>query len=65
MAGEGIALGRSAIAHDALEQGLLVKPFDFSIPSDYAYWVVCPKDRADHPKIKAFTEWLLEEARLD
>ncbi|MDF1749070.1 MAG: transcriptional regulator GcvA [Alphaproteobacteria bacterium] len=65
MAGEGIALGRSAIAHDALEQGLLVKPFDFSIPSDYAYWVVCPKDRADHPKIKAFTEWLLDEASLD
>ncbi len=65
IAGEGVALGRSAIAHDALEQGLLVKPFDFSIPSDYAYWIVCPKDRADHPKIRAFTAWLLDEASLD
>lgn len=65
IAGEGIALGRSAIAHDALEQGLLVKPFDFSIPSDFAYWIVCPKQRADRPKIRAFSDWLLAEAALD
>lgn len=62
IAGEGVALGRSAIAHDALEQGLLVKPFDFAIPSDFAYWIVCPKDRADSAKIKAFSDWLLDEA---
>ena len=65
IAGEGVALGRSAIAHDALEQGLLVKPFSFSIPSDYAYWIVCPKDRAGRPKIKAFTDWLLSEAKRE
>lgn len=62
IAGEGIALGRSAIAHDALEAGLLVKPFDFAIPSDFAYWIVCPEDRAHRPKIQAFSSWLLEEA---
>lgn len=64
IAGEGVALGRSAIAHDALEQGLLVKPFDFSLPSDFAYWIVCPQDRADRPKIRAFSDWLLREAEI-
>ncbi len=65
IAGEGVGLGRSAIVHDALEQGLLVKPFDFAIPSDYAYWIVCPEERAERPKLKAFTNWLLAQAALD
>jgi LysR family glycine cleavage system transcriptional activator len=62
IAGEGVALGRSAIAQDALDKGLLVKPFDFAIPGDYAYWIVCPKERAQRRKIVAFREWLLREA---
>jgi len=65
IAGEGVALGRSAIVHDALELGQLVRPFEFAIPSDYAYWVVCPEDRADRPKIKAFSDWLLAQAAMD
>lgn len=62
IAGEGIALGRSAIAQDALDKGLLIKPFDFAIPGDYAYWIVCPKERAQRHKIVAFRDWLLNEA---
>jgi LysR family glycine cleavage system transcriptional activator len=64
MAGEGVALGRTAIAQDALRQGLLVRPFEFAIPSDYAYWIVCPENRKDQPKLRAFADWLLEEAAL-
>lgn len=63
IAGEGVALGRSAIVHDALEAGLLVRPFDLALSGRYAYWIVCPKAQRDRPKIAAFREWLMSEAQ--
>ncbi len=63
--GQGVALGRSALAHDALAEGKLVRPFEMSIEHDYAYYIVCPKHAFDQPKIKAFREWLLQEAEKD
>ncbi len=63
--GDGVVLGRSALVADDLRVGRLVKPFTFSLPSDLAYYVVCPSQSAERPKIRAFRQWLLEEARLD
>ncbi len=61
--GQGVALARSVLAGDELEAGTLVRPFgNQSVPADYAYYIVCPEDTADLPKIKAFREWLLKEA---
>ncbi|MDP6788489.1 MAG: transcriptional regulator GcvA [Rhodospirillales bacterium] len=62
VAGEGVALGRSVLVADDLAQGRLVKPFDTSLPAEYAYYVVCPKADAKRPKIAAFRQWLLNEA---
>lgn len=62
VAGQGVALARGALAADDIAAGRLVRPFDIVIPTDYAYYVVCPKATAHHPKIAAFREWLLEEA---
>jgi LysR family glycine cleavage system transcriptional activator len=61
-AGQGVALARGALAADDLAAGRLVKPFDIAIPTEYAYYVVCPKATSHHPKIAAFREWLLDEA---
>lgn len=62
--GQGVALARSVLAADELEAGTLVRPFGRqSVPSEYAYYIVCPEDTADLPKIKAFREWVLAEAR--
>ncbi len=62
--GQGVALARSVLAGDELEAGTLVRPFgDQSVPAEYAYYIVCPEDTANLPKIKAFREWLLKEAR--
>ncbi len=61
-AGQGVALARGALAADDLAAGRLVKPFNIAIPTEYAYYVVCPKATAHHPKIAAFREWLLDEA---
>ena len=62
IAGEGVALGRSVLVADDLAAGRLVKPFEGSRPAGYAYYVVYPAAYAERPKIKAFREWLLNEA---
>jgi LysR family glycine cleavage system transcriptional activator len=60
--GQGVALGRSSLVALDLEAGRLVRPFGPDMPSGYACYVVSPKTTADQPKIKAFREWLLEQA---
>lgn len=62
--GQGVALARGALAAGDIAAGRLVRPFDIAIPTEYAYYVVCPKATRQHPKIAAFREWLLEEAAL-
>ena len=65
MAGEGVALGRSVLVADELAAGRLVKPFDVSLPAEYAYYVVYPQVAAGRPKVRAFRDWLLEEAAAE
>lgn len=61
--GLGVALGRSVLVADDLAAGRLVKPFDVSLPSRYGYYAVCSPSAADRPKIAAFRDWLLSEAK--
>ncbi len=65
IAGEGVALGRSALAADDLAAGNLVKPFDISLPVEYAYYVVAPEVNAQRPKVAAFREWVIETAAAE
>jgi len=60
--GQGVALGRSFLVESAHADGRLVRPFELSIPVDYAYYVVCPEAAADRPKVAAFREWAIAEA---
>ncbi len=60
--GQGVALGRSTLVALDLEAGRLVQPFGPALPSRYACYVVSPPATAERPKIKAFRDWLLEEA---
>jgi len=61
--GLGVALSQHALAGDDLAAGRLVRPFDISLPTEYAYYVVMPEVSAERPKIAAFREWLKDEAR--
>jgi len=65
IAGQGVALVGQAVAAADLRAGLLVHPF--GAPSDkhqsYSYYVVYPKEDATRPKVRAFTEWVLQEAK--
>ena len=60
--GQGVALGRSTLVALDLEAGRLVQPFGPALPSVYACYVVSPPATAERPKIKAFRDWLLDEA---
>ena len=62
IAGEGVALGRSALAADDLAEGRLIKPFDISLPVEFAYYVVAPEVNSERPKVVAFREWIIETA---
>lgn len=59
--GEGVALARSALVEDDLKAGQLVKPFEISLPVEFAYYVVYPEQHLSRPKVKAFRDWLFCE----
>jgi LysR family glycine cleavage system transcriptional activator len=60
--GQGVALGRSALAALDLEAGRLVQPFGPSIPSNLSYFIVTQRGAGERPKVRLFHDWLLEEA---
>ena len=65
IAGQGIALARTALASWDLLNGRLVAPVDVSLRLPNTYWVVCPEIAAREPKIVAFRDWMLAEATAD
>ncbi len=60
--GQGVALVGRVLAESDLSARRLVRPLAFAVPSDFAYYIVCPEANAERPKVRAFRDWLLEEA---
>ena len=60
--GLGIAMGNVITAGDDLKHGRLIKPLDFSVDLDTGYWVVYGKGALRQPKVKAFRDWVMEQA---
>lgn len=62
--GHGVALARSVMARDDLASGRLVRLFpDIRFALAVAYYVVYRPECAGLPRLAAFREWLLAEAR--
>ena len=61
--GRGIAMASSTLVEGDIKKGALVIPFDVKLSSESAYYFVAPADRRDQPKIAAFRNWLLAEAK--
>ena len=63
--GHGVALIGDILVADDLAAGRLVRPFDpsLSTPLKFSYYLLSAKDSAEQPKVAAFRDWLLEEAR--
>ena len=64
LSGQGVALGSKALALEHLAAGRLVRPFQLSLVTDFAYYIVCAKSRAEDPDLLAFRRWVLSEAQL-
>ncbi|MDA1101283.1 MAG: transcriptional regulator GcvA [Proteobacteria bacterium] len=65
VAGQGIALARSALAALNLRAGSLVRPVRDAMAAQFAYWIVCPKPRAQRPQISGFRQWLVAQATAE
>jgi len=63
--GHGVALGSNVLVDDDVAAGRLVRPFDLSLsdPLDFSYYVVCPEEAVDRPKVAAFRSWVIAEAK--
>jgi LysR family transcriptional regulator, glycine cleavage system transcriptional activator len=61
VAGQGVALGHKTLALDHLAAGRLIRPFELSLVTDFGYYIVCAKKRAEEPDIVAFRRWVISE----
>ncbi len=61
--GEGIVLGRSVLTQDHLKTGQLLRPIEISVPAEHCYFLLCQERMVGDAKVKAFTAWIMEEAR--
>ena len=62
--GQGVALVGHVLVADDIAAGRLVRPFELSFPVQFSYYIVSPSITAERPRVVAFREWLLEEARM-
>lgn len=65
LAGQGVALARSALVARDLAAGRLVRPLQEALQAPFSYWIVCPKPQAALAKIVRFRDWLLAQAAQD
>ena len=65
VAGQGVALARSALAAVDLIAGRLVRPLREVAPARFAYWIVCPKAASADSPVREFTQWLCAQAASD
>ncbi len=59
--GQGVVIGRKPLVNIYLDTGRLVAPFDFSVLSKIAYWLVGPPKAFDRACVSTFREWMLAE----
>jgi LysR family glycine cleavage system transcriptional activator len=62
IAGHGVVLAYSTIAAADLAAGRLVRLFSLSLPDQFAYYIATAPGALDRAKVKAFRDWLRDEA---
>lgn len=62
--GLGVVIGRRPLVDAYLDSGLLAAPFDLSVTSKLAYWLVYPPRMAQTERLRAFRDWLRAELCL-
>jgi LysR family glycine cleavage system transcriptional activator len=62
IAGHGVVLAYSTIAAADLAAGRLIRLFSLALPDLFAYYIVTAPGALDRPKVRAFRDWLRQEA---
>jgi LysR family glycine cleavage system transcriptional activator len=62
IAGHGIVLAYSNIAAADLTAGRLMRLFSLALPDQFAYYLVTAPGALERPKVRAFRNWLRQEA---
>src|SRR5271167_1901311 len=65
IAGHGVVLAYSTIAAADIAAGRLVRLFSLALPDQFAYYIVTAPGALERPKIRAFRDWLRQEAEAD
>ena len=63
LAGQGVALGRSPLVQDLLQDGSLVIPLVARAATDRGYWVVQAASARGRPEVGRFVQWIRAEAQ--
>jgi LysR family glycine cleavage system transcriptional activator len=61
LASQGIAMGDEFLCGDAINKGLLVRPFDVTLPCESAYYLAIPHGKSLNAAYQAFLDWLKDE----
>jgi LysR family glycine cleavage system transcriptional activator len=65
IAGHGVVLAYSSIAAADIGAGRLVRLFSLALPDLFAYYIVTAPGALERPKVRAFRDWLRQEADAD
>jgi LysR family glycine cleavage system transcriptional activator len=64
VSGLGVAMGDLFLLEDDMASGRLVAPFDLVVSEDTGYYLFCQRGRFEEPKIAAFRDWIIAEAKV-
>jgi LysR family glycine cleavage system transcriptional activator len=64
IAGQGVAMLTPRFWPFEIATGRLVRIFDH-VGRNGSFWFVCPEQRYNNPKVKAFREWLMAEVAAE
>jgi DNA-binding transcriptional LysR family regulator len=63
LTGQGVALGRTALVRELVEDGSLVTPFELTAQTDRAYFAATAGFARERPEVRCFMDWLRREAQ--
>ncbi|RCX07020.1 transcriptional regulator GcvA [Marinomonas foliarum] len=61
VAGQGVALGRTPLVMDDIQQGRLMRPFTETLDEGHAYLFVCPEMQRQREPVQQLLRWLVTE----
>jgi len=62
IAGQGVALGRTPLVMDDIQQGRLMMPFSEALDEGHAYLFACPEIQRQREPVQQLLKWLVEES---